>query len=148
MKTVLIAVASFCALALAIALSFNTIVSADDRTYGCFLEKREVFWDGHAHPAAFDIAVGPVDTGFGVLLGSDCDGYPSRADFRELRQCSHRQGEPCVSVATRTPVPTATATPVPPPVPPPVPTPTVLPTETPVPPATPTPVPVKNAVCS
>jgi hypothetical protein len=124
----------------------SSVTSADsDRIYGCFLHDGEVFWDGYVHPAAFGGFGGPG--GLSVLIGPECDEYPSRVDYEEKRIWSPEYEPP-----TPTPLPTAITTPEPTPAPvvstpAPVSTPTPEPTPmpTPVPTPLPTPAPTPEA---
>ena len=106
-------------------------VMASNSTYGCFLTYGEVFWEGHAHPAAFDLQAGPTATGFSIATGPVCDDYPSRADYADRRYSFGELPTPTPVPPTPTPIPTATPMPTPVPTPEPAVTPT--PTSTPSP---------------
>ncbi len=100
----------FTSVVLAVAVT-SSVTSADNHVvYGCFLSNNEVFWDGYGHPAAFEGFGGPA--ALVAKLGSECDEYPSRADYVGKRIWSPER-----NAVTPTPVPTATPTPTPTPVP-------------------------------
>ena len=85
--------------------------SNDDDIYGCYLENNEVFWDGNAHYASWGVGPNGME-GFAMLIGDECDEYPSRFDYNN-RTWSPNYVMPKPIEPTPVPTPKPTSTPVP-----------------------------------